>query len=170
MAFRKLQADKIFDGRHMQTGKVLIVDRDGSVEGLVPVAEAGEGVQKLEGLLSPGFVNCHCHLELSHMKGKVPERTGLVDFVFKVVTERGASETEIQDAIVWAEREMMEGGIVAVGDICNNTSTISQKQQGNLFYYNFIEASGWLPAASATRFERAKALLEAFEQRAMDTG
>jgi cytosine/adenosine deaminase-related metal-dependent hydrolase len=96
------------------------------------------------------------------MKGKIPEHTGLVDFVFKVVTERGASDEEIEEAIINAEEEMIDNGIVAVGDICNNISTIRQKAKGRLHYYNFIEASGWLPAFSQARFERAKALFTAF--------
>ena len=98
------------------------------------------------------------------MKGKVPERTGLVDFVFKIVTERGATDEEIAAAIEKAEQEMKQSGIVAVGDICNNTSTLAQKQKGNLHYYNFIESSGWLPDVSEARFERARALLKAFSQ------
>lgn len=128
---------------------------------MLPKEEAGEGVEHFEGILSPGFVNCHCHLELSHMKGKIPEKTGLVDFVFKVVTERGASEEEILVAIAHAETEMKAAGIVAVGDICNNTLALPQKQKGNLHYCNFIEASGWLPAVSELRFERAKAIYDA---------
>ena len=73
------------------------------------------------------------------MKGLIPEKTGLVDFVFKVVTERHHSEEEILAAIEKAESEMFSNGIVAVGDICNNPLTIPQKQKGRLRYYNFIE-------------------------------
>ena len=164
MARRKLGADKIFDGYKMLEDAVLIVTEEGVVETLIPAAEAGDGVENLTGILTPGFVNCHCHLELSHMKGTIPERTGLVDFVFKVVTKRGAGDEEIASAIAAAETAMKEAGIVAVGDICNNNSTLKQKEQGNLAYYNFIEASGWLPAVSEARFERAKVLLDAFQQ------
>ena len=162
MPYRKIAATKIFDGTRLREEHVLLIDENGVVEALLPKEEAGEGVETLDGLLSPGFVNCHCHLELSHMKGKIPEKTGLVDFVFKVVTERSASEDEVLQAIADAEAEMKQNGIVAVGDICNNTSTLLQKGQGNLYYYNFIEASGWLPTISDTRFERAKAIYDAY--------
>jgi cytosine/adenosine deaminase-related metal-dependent hydrolase len=129
---------------------------------VVAVENAGGDIEVFKGILSPGLINCHCHLELSHMKGRIPEKTGLVDFVFKVVTERHHSEEEILDAIDRAEKEMIQNGIVAVGDICNNNLTIPQKKQGNVYYYNFIEASGWLPAISQMRFERAKKLLDEF--------
>ena len=164
MAFRKFQAETIFDGtRFHHRENVLIVTPSGTIEAIVPAAEAGDDVQQLNGILSPGFVNCHCHLELSHMKGRIPEKTGLVDFVFKVVTERHHPEEEIRQAIADAEDEMIRGGIVAVGDICNNALTIAQKQKHRLHYYNFVEASGWLPGVSDARFDRARQLFDQFK-------
>lgn len=163
MAYRKIAATKVFDGYRFRENQVLVLNDNGTVEALLPRAEAGEEIEEVTGILSPGFVNCHCHLELSHMKGKIPERTGLVDFVFKVVTERSEGEAEILAAIAVAENEMKQSGIVAIGDICNNALTLPQKRQGNLHYYNFIEASGWLPSLSAQRFESAKTIYDAFE-------
>jgi cytosine/adenosine deaminase-related metal-dependent hydrolase len=166
MKYRKISADKILDGYRFRQNEVVIVREDGCIEEIIPFTEAGEGVEKHEGILTPGFINCHCHLELSHMRGKIPEQTGLVDFVFKVVTERSASsEEEILAAIAGAEEEMKKAGIVAVGDICNNTITLPTKEKGNLPYYNFIEASGWLPAVSEARFERAKGIYEEYVNR-----
>ena len=162
MSYRKLKADKIFDGYKYIHNRVLIVSKDGLIEDLVPAENAGDNVEFFNGILCPGFINCHCHLELSHMKGLIPEKTGLVDFVFKVVTERHSSQEEILDAIEKAENQMLNSGIVAVGDICNNSLTIHQKQKKGLQYYNFIEASGWLPSVSKTRFERAKNLFDEF--------
>jgi len=162
MSYRKLKADKIFDGFQFIENAVLVTTMDGAIEDVVLKDNAGEGIEIFEGILSPGFINCHCHLELSHMRGLIPEKTGLVDFVFKVVTERHHSEEEIFQAIEKAEDEMLQNGIVAVGDICNNNLTISQKKKQRLHYYNFIEASGWLPAVSQMRFERAKNLFDEF--------
>ena len=163
MAFRKFRADKIFDGYKLLEDHVLITNEEGTIESIVSVNEAGDDIEILNGILTPGFINCHCHLELSHMKGLIPEQTGLVDFVFKVVTERHFSESEILKAIEDAEEEMIQNGIVAVGDICNNTLSISQKQKNRIAYYNFIEASGWLPSVAITRFERVKKILESYD-------
>jgi cytosine/adenosine deaminase-related metal-dependent hydrolase len=159
MQFRKLKGDQIFDGYRLLLNKVLLVNEDGTIKGIVQETEAGTGVENFEGIISPGFINCHCHLELSHLKGLIPEKTGLVDFVVKVVNERHFPEEQVLEAIRNAEDEMIKNGIVAVGDICNNTSTIRQKLMRRLHYYNFIEVSGWLPAVAETRFERAKELL-----------
>jgi cytosine/adenosine deaminase-related metal-dependent hydrolase len=170
MKTRKLTAPRIFDGYRFVEDHVLIVQESGVVEALLPSDEAGDDVGVYDGILTPGFINCHCHLELSHMRGKIPEKTGLVDFVFKVVTERSASEEAILSAIDAAESEMIRNGIVAVGDICNNTITLGQKAKDNLHYYNFIEASGWLPDVSAQRFERAKGISEEYRRQESENG
>jgi Cytosine deaminase and related metal-dependent hydrolases len=135
--------------------KVLVIKDDGEIDGIIDEDNAGDGIEIFKGILSPGFINAHCHLELSHMKGLIPERTGLVEFVYKVVNERHFAEEEILNAIQKAEDEMLANGIVAAGDICNNLLTLPQKQKQRLTYYNFIEASGWLPTVAQPRFERA---------------
>ena len=162
MGYRKLKGDRLFDGYSFLEGKVIIVSTDGIIQEIVTSEDAGDDVETVHATLVPGFINCHCHLELSHMKGLIPEKTGLVDFVFKVVTERHHSEEEILVAIDKAETEMLDNGIVAVGDICNNSLTVAQKQKARLSYYNFIEASGWLPSVSQVRFERAKVVAAEF--------
>src|SRR5690349_7540549 len=162
MQYRKFSADQIFDGYRMVEDKVLVTDREGTILEMIPVSEAGDDIENFEGIISPGFINCHCHLELSHMKGRIPEGKGLVDFVFSVVTERHHEEAEILKAIENGETEMIRNGIVAVGDVCNNLFTLSQKQKQNLRYYNFIEASGWLPAVAPSRMERAKELFQQY--------
>jgi aminodeoxyfutalosine deaminase len=165
MSYLKFKADHLFTGHEMlNRDLVLITDEIGVVENIIPVGEAGEDIQTFKGILSPGFINCHCHLELSHLKNLIPEKTGLVDFVFKVVTQRHFAEEIILDEIAKAEDEMINNGIVAVGDICNNTYTFVQKQKQRLAYYNFIEVSGWLPAIAGTRFEKSRSYFDEFRR------
>ena len=155
MALRKLRADQLFDGHRLLEGSnVLITNEDGTIEEIVPAKDAGDDIQSLAGILAPGFINCHCHLELSHLKGFIPEGTGLIEFVLKVVSERHFPEKQILLAIEKAEDEMLDNGIVAVGDICNNVLTIPQKLKGRIWYHNFIEASGFNPAIAEQRFQR----------------
>ena len=165
MSYLKFKADHLFTGTEiLDHDHVLITDEKGFVQDIIPAKDAGEDIQTFEGLLSPGFINCHCHLELSHMKGLIPERTGLVDFVFNIVTQRHFPEEEILNAIAKAEDDMINNGIVAVGDICNNTLTIPQKSKQRLAYYNFIEVSGWLPQIAELRFTRSKEIYDAFSR------
>ena len=162
MDYKKFRADQLFDGyKLLGDQQVLITTEEGIVENIIPLNEAGDNVQRFKGIISPGFINCHCHLELSHMKGMINERTGLTDFVYKVVTERHLPEEEILNAIEKAEDEMLLNGIVAVGDICNNTLALRQKLKRRIYYHNFIEVSGFNPQIAAQRFERS---LEFFKE------
>jgi len=155
MAYLKFSAEKIFDGyRFLAPGSVLVTEEDGTVSDIINASDAGDGVQLFPGVLSPGFVNCHCHLELSHMKGVIPTATGLIPFIAAVMKTRHANDGEIFAAIEKAEDEMLNNGVVAVGDICNSAITLAQKNKGRMYYHNFIEVSGFNPAVAASRFER----------------
>ena len=156
-------ANQLFTGTELISGQsVLITDDKGVVLDIVAIEDAGDDVQYHRGIISPGFVNAHCHLELSHMKGLIPEHTGLPIFILKIVNERHFPEEEIIAAIAKAEDEMIANGIVAVGDICNNALTIEQKKLNRLLYYNFIEVSGWKPEIAKPRYEYALKVLNEF--------
>jgi cytosine/adenosine deaminase-related metal-dependent hydrolase len=151
--YQKFQASQVFTGTQMLDGaeQVLITKADGTIDAIVPVSEAGEDVQQLEGILSPGLVNAHCHLELSHMKGMIPPHTGLQEFVKQIVALRQVGSEAIQEAIVSAEAEMMANGIVAVGDISNTLDTLKQKAKHNLAYYSFVELYDLDPTRAADK-------------------
>ena len=83
---------------------MLIVDSKGVIVDLVNAKEAGDNVEFYDGIISPGFINCHCHLELSHLKGKIPKHTGLIDFLLKIVEQRFVDDETIQNAIANDER------------------------------------------------------------------
>jgi cytosine/adenosine deaminase-related metal-dependent hydrolase len=161
--YRKFTANYIFNGNEILTGKnVLITDKIGTIIELLPIADAGDNIEYFEGMLSPGFINAHCHLELSHMKGHIPQHTGLINFILKVVFERNFEEAIILSAIEKAENEMLQNGIVAVGDICNNAITITQKSKSKLQYHNFIETSGFIGATAKTRLKTSEDIYQAF--------
>ncbi|NCU02875.1 MAG: amidohydrolase family protein [Chitinophagaceae bacterium] len=144
MQYRKFKADQLFDGYRLRTDdEVLITDESGTVQDIVHITDAGEGVQLLEGVLSPGLINAHCHLELSHLKHVIPPHTGLVDFLCSVVTKRGFAKEVIDAAIEAAEEEMFSNGIVAVGDIGNTADTAAVKNRSRIRWQNFVEVLGF---------------------------
>jgi len=163
VSFIKFHADQLFDGyRFRKQDEVLVTDEKGKVYGIIPLADAGEDIRKVEGILCPGFVNAHCHLELSFLKGVIPTHTGLVGFVSQVMQHRNAASEIIEQSIIDAEAEMIANGIVAVGDICNTPNTIAQKQKGRVRYQNFIEVAGFVPGAAESRFNAIKEIAEQF--------
>lgn len=153
----------MFTGRELlDAAQVLVLSETGLVQEIVPLEDAGDNVQYLEGWLVPGLVNCHCHLELSHLQGLLPEKTGLVDFVMAVMKQRHFPEAEILAAAAGAEQAMLQEGIVAVGDICNTAHTLPLKKAQQLRYRNFIEVSGFVPQLAANRFQQAAAVYQQF--------
>lgn len=165
MSYRKFQGHHLFTGTELLSNDhVLITNNDGVVEDIVKRNEAGSEVEVYDGVLSPGFVNCHCHLELSHMKDEIPENTGITAFLLSIVKKRSSNIDSIQHAIANAEKELINNGVVAVGDICNTALTVFQKKEKNLFYYNFIEVTGLIDTTVAERFEQSLKLNNEFNQ------
>jgi aminodeoxyfutalosine deaminase len=163
MTYRKFKADYLFTGEGLaEPGSVLITAADGTVQDVVPAAAAGEDIACFPGLLSPGFVNCHCHLELSHLRGMIPERTGLVDFLLGVIRarDRKNGHADVKQAIAAGEQEMLDGGIIAVGDICNTANTLEQKRKGRLYYHNFIETIGFIDKGAPDRWAHSLAVYD----------
>ncbi|WP_295676033.1 amidohydrolase family protein [uncultured Mucilaginibacter sp.] len=123
----------------------------------------GGPVEQLSGVICPGFINAHCHVELSHLKEKIKPRTGLVNFIMDVQKFRNIDKGEITDAALKADDEMYENGIVAVGDISNTNNTIGIKKASKLYYHTFVETFGFLPSRAEDTFNNALELLKEFK-------
>ena len=139
MGILKFKATQLFDGYRLLDNKVLITQNDGTIESIVDAQEAGESVRELNGILLPGLINCHCHLELSHLKDVIAPHTGLIEFLCSVVTKRNFPIELIQEKITLAEQEMYANGIAAVGDIGNTADTAAVKASSRIFWHNFVE-------------------------------
>ncbi|HVZ57777.1 MAG TPA: amidohydrolase family protein [Chitinophagaceae bacterium] len=164
MNYRKFRADRLFDGyAFRQPDSVLITDPAGRVQAIVPESEAGEDVEYHPGLLTPGLVNCHCHLELSHLKDVIPPHTGLIEFLCSVVTKRDFDPGLIQDAIRRAEQEMYANGIVAVGDIGNTADTARTKAASRIRWQNFVEVLGFTDERAQQNLQHYRAVASQLE-------
>lgn len=160
---RKITADWIFPvSSSPLSNAVIVLDDDDQILSIDDKEKHDPALlESYRGVIVPGFINTHCHLELSHMKGVVDTGTTLIPFITGVVTKRNATPEVIAAAIAHAEAEMLEGGIVAVGDISNVIDTFAQKSKGNLRYYTFIEMFDFLQEGDAEReFEKYKAVYD----------
>jgi len=122
----------------------LYIEDDGTVihvSDIAPITNQFE-VEVYEGIVCPGFVNTHCHLELSHMKGLMPEGSGLPKFVSQIPQRRQASKLDSILSIKEADQNMYKSGIVAVGDISNTTESLNVKKDSAIRYHSFVEQFG----------------------------
>lgn len=145
---RKISANWVFpvSSAPIPNG-IIVVDDGGEIHFVgenVPDQYKSLPVEFFHGIIIPGFINTHCHLELSHMKGVAPTGTGLLPFIKTVVTQREVDQNYILEKIREADQEMVENGIVAVGDISNKADTVLVKKESPIQYYTFIEMFDFL--------------------------
>ena len=141
-------------------GHVLVLTKNGCIDDILPPGHEfipeDSTIEKPKGLICPGFVNAHCHLELSAMKGMIKEEERMVGFIGQVLKLRPLlSEEAIQSAIYGAEKEMISHGIVGVGDISNDRSTFECKAEKRLRYHTFLEVFDLKPEEGDAVFQKA---------------
>jgi cytosine/adenosine deaminase-related metal-dependent hydrolase len=156
---RYLSADYIFpaSSEPVKDGTV-VLDESGEIIDLLNSNQSSEisgTIERHQGIIVPGFVNSHCHLELSHLYGKIPKGTGLVSFISAVISQRAADESQVLSAMKTYDQLMFDNGIVAVGDISNNHFSKSVKQESQIYYHTFVELLGFDPARAETVFQKA---------------
>jgi len=121
---------------------ILELADDGTLLGIEgPFEEPVEtaGLEQYSGMLVPGFVNAHCHLELSHLSGKIPQKIGLPAFVGRMITLNASGDKAPAELLKKVDRYMYAKGIVAVGDISNTDRTVEVKANSAITYHTFLE-------------------------------
>lgn len=159
---RKIAAQYIFPVSSAPLKKgIIILDDNGVVIKLVDTKGSlreEAGLEFYNGVIVPGFVNAHCHLELSHLKGKIDRGSGLGNFIGGVNKLRGASYKKIIEAAKNASHIMWRNGVAAVGDISNSNITLKIKQGSNITYHTFIEVFGFMPGRAKRAFSIAEGI------------
>jgi cytosine/adenosine deaminase-related metal-dependent hydrolase len=107
------------------------------------------------GIIIPAFVNCHCHLELSHVKGAIGQGGGLGDFISQIRTTRDLHAEQVITSASRADEEMYRNGIGLCADICNTSETFKVKTESAIKYINLIEVFGIDPLKTEKRMSEA---------------
>ena len=158
--FRKFSATWIMplDRPPIKNG-IVVVDNDGTILEVIDTYGKVNEQERLEyhsGILVPGFVNTHCHLELSWMKGLIPEKIGLVSFIGEInKLRKDVSEKDILKAARNADVRMYHDGISLTGDISNSSITAGIKAKSRISWYNFVEVFGFHPSRADRAFDMA---------------
>lgn len=147
------------DGPPLRDAAVAV--QEGRVAWVGPAAEApaGEARDLGAGVLMPGLVNAHCHLELSHLAGRLTGAAGFVEWVERLVLERGADAAPVRAQAAAGIAQMEATGTVAVGDVSNALAHVDLLAGSSLRARVFFELIGWDPAAVDRVLESAHARL-----------
>ena len=100
-------------------------------------------VEFYSGILCHGFVNAHCHSELSYLRGAIAQGNGYAAFAAAMAQVRNKfSAEERAEALQLADSEMWEGGVDIVADIVNDSSFFEVKKSSKIDYHSFAEVFG----------------------------
>lgn len=148
---RRIASNLLWTPQGLVRNPLIEVAADGRILSVTACAEPDRlpGTEFYAGVLAPGLVNAHCHLELSYLRDAIPEGCGFAGFAGAMgqVRERFTA-AERQQALAAADAAMWSAGIEAVGDIANGETTFAVKARSRVAYHTFAEFFG-LRAASA---------------------
>jgi len=142
---RRFSANYIYTGHYLKNGIIETTDT-GEICNIIDTKGDLRESRNLEfynGIIVPGFINTHCHLELSALKNRIEQKVSLPEFIQNVVSlKKEISDSEYFKPIETADALMLRNGTVAVGDIANTSNTIAVKKKSKLYYHSFVEALG----------------------------
>lgn len=145
---RRISAEYLYDGSSYEPLKNAYVEvaDDGTVLAVGKVENPETEPEFHKGAIVPGFVNTHCHLELSYLKGKFRKGTGMAGFIDQINEMRDTSSMEEKKAdIAFWMNEMWKRGVTAMGDISNCSDTFECKADSPMYMRTFLEVFGTEP-------------------------
>ena len=132
------------DGREpIRNGYLEYDDADGTILG---VGACTEGESVTPGAIVPGFVNGHCHVELSHLYKKFRKGTGMAGFIDQINELRDWAGNDVKAQLVkeWMDK-MWQDGVSAMADISNDSSSFEVKKNHSMYTRTFLEVFGSEP-------------------------
>ena len=119
------------------------VDDNGVIVEIGELNGECESTEFFNGILCPGFVNTHCHIELSHLKGHFTEDSGMAGFIKQINLLRlSVGEEERRAAITTEMEKLYREGVSAMADISNGSESFPIKAKSPIYTRTFLEVFG----------------------------
>ena len=146
MATARIAAEYVYTldcAQPIRNGYVEYDNEDGRI---LAVGQCIEGEKVLKGALVPGFINSHCHIELSHLHKKFRKGTGMAGFIDQINELRDWAGAEVKAVLVkeWMDK-MWRDGVSAMADISNDDSSFKVKKAHPMYTRTFLEVFGSEP-------------------------
>jgi len=159
MAVRVVSAPWVLTGAAAALRDAAIALDGDHVVSLGPRAEIearfGPG-ERIDAVLLPALVNAHTHLELSHLRGRVPGGEGLVPWIRLFLSAR-AADPHPGPALDAAIAELEDAGVAAVGEVTNTLDTLPHLARAGLAGTVFHEVFGLSEARIGAALAEARA-------------
>lgn len=141
---RKLAAHYIFpiSGKPIKNGYIELTD-SGVITEIGELENESESTEFYNGILVPGFINAHSHIELSHLQGKFTRGSGMAGFIRQINELRESTQKE--ERIRRVEQEMdnlYNQGVSAMADISNCDESFAAKSSSKLYTRTYLEVFG----------------------------
>ena len=146
MGIRRIAASYVYATDAFEPIRNGFVEYDEADGTIIRTGVCNEGEEVIEGALVPGFVNGHCHVELSHLHKKFVKGTGMAGFIDQINALRDWAGREKKQELVkeWMDR-MWERGVSAMSDISNDDSSFDVKASHPMYTRTFLEVFGSEP-------------------------
>lgn len=148
MAINRIAASFVYtlDAKEPIRNGYVEYDDDGIVTGVGPCGDISSEECFHDGALVPGFVNAHCHVELSHLHGKFRKGTGMAGFIDQINELRDWAGRDVKSSLVreWMDK-MWADGVSAMADISNDDSSFEVKAAHPMYTRTFLEVFGSEP-------------------------
>ena len=152
----------------LRNGYVEYEDADGTILE-IGICENPESEDMYQGALVPGFVNAHCHVELSHLHKKFRKGTGMAGFIDQINELRDWAGREKKAELVkeWMDK-MWADGVSAMADISNDDSSFDVKASHSMYTRTFLEVFGSEPHMCEGVMDEVRALHQVASSKGID--
>jgi len=143
-----LSSKFVFDGEELLSNKAIVIHNNTVKD--ISSKKVLEKVYSLkvkdfgEGVLLPGFVNLHTHLELSYLKNKLPQKKGFVEWLSSIMYEKtkDVDNKEIAKNIENAVETQFKSGVRIIADISNTLASCEYLKKYMPYSTIFFEQYG----------------------------
>lgn len=145
---KRIAAKYVFalDGRGPIADGFVEYDADGTVTAVGECSDPSSEPDFIDGAIVPGFVNTHCHLELSYLWKMFRKGTGMAGFIDQIneMRDNKSMDEKLADIRRWMDL-MWSRGVSAMADISNCADTFAIKKDSPMYTRTFLEVFGTEP-------------------------